>query len=383
MHPIIIIGSGLAGYTLAREFRKLDKNTSVTLITTDDGASYSKPMLSNALSKKKDASSLVIASAEKMAKDLNLSLLANTKVKKIDSGTNSLETDQDTHNYSKLVFAVGAKPIIVPTAGNASDDILSINNLADYDTFRKKLVNKKHIAILGPGLIGCEFANDLANSNYKVSVVGPDKLPLANILPERISHALKNALTDIGVNWHLETLAKEINRTDSGFDLIFDNGTTINADLVLSAVGLKPDTTLATAAGIAVNRGIVVNRELRTSEQNIFALGDCMEIDGLVLPFVMPIMHCARALASTLAGEQKSVTFPAMPIVVKTPAYNVVACPPHQKHNGQWELHLQTDNSGVKACYYDSRKSLLGFALSGWKTAEKELLAENLPGYLD
>ncbi len=383
MHPIIIIGSGLAGYTLAREFRKLDKETAVTLITADDGTSYSKPMLSNALSNQKNAASLAMANAEKMANDLRLKILTNTSVIKINPEINTIKTDQGNLEYSQLVFATGARPIKIPFAGNGARDILSINNLDDYRIFREKLANIKRVAILGPGLIGCEFANDLIGSGYEVSVIGPDKFPLQQMLPMEAGRALQNALTKLGVDWHLETLTNDISSDGSAYTLTFEGGKSITVDLVLSAVGLKPDTKLAAATDITVNRGIVVNRYLQTSVQNIFALGDCMEVEELVLPFVMPIMFCARALASTLAGTQVQVSFPAMPVVVKTPSHPIISCPPHPRHEDQWQLTIDADKKGVKACYYDKQKLLLGFTLTGDKISEKQSLTKLLPSYLD
>lgn len=383
MHPIIIIGTGMAAYTLAREFRKLDKQTPLKLITADDGNSYSKPMLSNAFLRKKDASSLVLASAEKMASDLNLTILTHTTVTKIIASENILETNKENQQYSHLVFATGANPIKIPMAGDAANEILSINNLSDYSNFRKVINNKKHIAILGPGLIGCEFANDLSNAGYDVTVIGPGKLPLENLIPEETGLALKDSLSKLGVKWKLESLAKEVSKNKNNYTLKFEDGSTLNADVVLSAVGLRPATTLAEAAELKINRGIVVNRNLQCSVKNIYAIGDCMEIDEMVFPFIMPIMHCARALAATLTGETTPVNFPAMPVTVKTPAYDLITCPPHPKLKGDWKLDVQSDNNGIKSCYYDKKDSLLGFTLSGEKTSEKQALVKNLPGYLD
>ncbi len=162
MHPIIIIGSGFAGYTLAREFRKLDSTSSLIIITSDDGRSYPKPMLSNALSKGKTAEQLALSSSEAMAKTLNLTIINNSIVSDIDPQQQTVTiTDAAPLHYKQLILALGATPIRNVLEGNATNNVLPINNLSDYTKFREQLINANHVAIIGPGLIGCEFANDL------------------------------------------------------------------------------------------------------------------------------------------------------------------------------------------------------------------------------
>jgi rubredoxin-NAD+ reductase len=159
-----------------------------------------------------------------------------------------------------------------------------------------------------------------------------------------------------------------------------DNGQEIIADVVLSAVGLKPRTELARKAGLKINRGIAVDRMLATSAPDVYALGDCAEVEGLVLPFVMPIMHAARALAATLAGKPTAVAYPAMPVLVKTPACPTIISPPASGAAGQWQIEQTSDS--VKSLFVDASGKLLGFALNGAATAERAKLAPQLPPVL-
>ena len=157
---------------------------------------------------------------------------------------------------------------------------------------------------------------------------------------------------------------------------MLDNQQVLDVDVVLSAIGLRGNNDLAQAAGLRLNRSIVVDRLLRTSDPNVYALGDCAEVDGLVLPFVMPLMQQARALAATLCGEQTAVSYPAMPVLVKTTSYPVVVSPPPFNAQGEWEE--QVLEGGVKALY-KSDDALLGFALTGSAVSEKQALAKLLP----
>ena len=155
----------------------------------------------------------------------------------------------------------------------------------------------------GAGLIGSEFANDLAVGGNHAEVVDIATQPLGRLLPPQGSDMVRDKLQALGVVWHFGTGTKSVDRNGSELKVTLENGTVINADIVLSAVGLKPRVALAQAAGLKVNRGIVVNRQLQTSAPDIYTLGDCMEIEGLVMPFVMPIMHAARALGATPGGS--------------------------------------------------------------------------------
>jgi rubredoxin-NAD+ reductase len=163
--------------------------------------------------------------------------------------------------------------------------------------------------------------------------------------------------------------------------LQLSDGTALAADAVLSAIGLQPDLDLARKAGLANRRGIVVDRYLETSAPDVFALGDCAEVEGLVLPFVMPIMQAARALARTLAGTRTAVSYPAMPVVVKTPAHAVVVSPPRPGDEGHWEVAV-TDQ-GARAVYRDVQGRAVGFALTGAAVAEKQALTKEMPPWLD
>ena len=375
MQPIIIIGTGLAGYTLAKEIRKEDKTTPIQLITADNGDFYSKPMLSNALSKNQSIEKLTMIPAAVIAGQQQIQVTHNTRVTAIDTASKTVITDNGNYIYSQLVLATGAQPIRIPVAGDAAEDIISVNSLDDYAVFRNRLEGKKQVAILGAGLIGCEFANDLAASGYQVKVIDLADRPLGRLLPELAAENLKQAMSCLNIEWFLGHSLKAVDKTATGYRLTLDDDSTLESELVLSAIGLRANTTLAAEAGIKVNRGIVVDEYLQTSEENVYALGDCAEINGNVMPYVMPIMLGARALANTLTGCKSEVIYPAMPVAVKTPAQPVVVCPPPMNHQGQWQEEVI--GSGIKACCYENNR-LIGFALTGDAVSEKQQLAKQI-----
>jgi rubredoxin-NAD+ reductase len=377
---IVIIGSGLAGYTVIRELRKLDKTVPITLITREPGYFYSKPMLSTALASKKTAEQLVSTNAEGMAAQLGLTILGNADVSAIDTSAQTIETSKGKIAYGKLVLGLGADQIRLPLQGNAANEVITVNDLEEYARFRKTIEGKKRIAILGAGLIGCEFANDLTLGSYEVDVIDLAPQALGRLLPEVAAQALQEKLSEAGVRWHFATTVQSIDRHGDSLSITLANGSTITSDVFLSAVGLRPRLDLAKAAGIATDSGITVNRQLETSAKNVFAIGDCAEIDGLVLPYVMPIMQAARALAPNLLGQETALAYPAMPVMVKTPALATIVSPPAKGAAGSWKI--DTVEGGLEARFESSDGKLLGFALLGSATAQRGALTKELPAIL-
>jgi rubredoxin-NAD+ reductase len=376
MQAIVIVGSGLAGYTLLKEIRKRDTVTPVTLVTADDGAFYSKPNLSNALAAGKTAAVLAGASAEKMAADLNARVLAHTRVTAIDTQGRRIRTEHGELDYGKLVLALGADPFPHGLAGSGAAGVLAVNDLADYAAFRSAIDGKKRIAVLGGGLIGCEFANDLVHAGFAVDVVHLGGWPLERLLPVEAGQRLADSLAALGVRWHFGRSGKSVEQTANGYRLELDNGETIEADAVLSAIGLRPRTRLAQAAGIPVGRGIQTNGLLETGAANVYAMGDCAEVEGLNLPYVQPLMVQARALAATLAGTPTAVVYPAMPVMVKTPAHPVAVLPPRIGAAGSWKV--ECGEAGICALHLDDNGRLQGFALTGSETGRRNALAKEM-----
>jgi rubredoxin-NAD+ reductase len=378
---VVVVGSGLAGYAVAREFRRLDKTTPLVVLSRDHAGFYSKPMLSNALAGNKTPAALVMKPADKMAAELGATVRAQAVVSRIDTLQRSVElAGGERIAYRDLVLALGADPIRLPLQGDAADDVVSVNDLVDYGRFAERLAGVKRVAILGAGLIGCEFANDLLSRGIAPVVIDLADRPLSRLLPPPASAMLRRRLEAAGVEFRFDVAAGRVDRDAAGLAVLLSDGTTLHADLVLSAIGLKPRTALAASAGLAVNRGIVTDRFLRTSAPNVHAVGDCAEVVGHTLPYVLPLMAQGRALAATLSGKPTAVVYPAMPVVVKTPACPTVVCPPPPGAAGDWVCELADD--GCETRFHSQDGVLLGFAVLGAATANKQSLAARVGGLL-
>ncbi|MHA3055000.1 FAD-dependent oxidoreductase [Acinetobacter sp. ANC 4633] len=378
MQPIVIVGSGMAGYTLAREYRKLNKEQELIMICADDAASYAKPTLSNALAGNKQPAQIALADATKMAEQLNMRIETHAWVNHIDAEQHQLSYVQNQQtvelNYSKLILAVGANPIRLAIAGDGSDDIHVVNSLTDYRTFREQLDQKqdKRIAILGAGLIGCEFANDLQHAGYQTTVIDLAPQPLGRLLPQYVAEEFQKKLHESGIKFILGTTVEKISKVKQHYVVTLENGHSLAADLVLCAVGLQPNIDIAKHAKIETSRGILTNSLMETNQPDIYAVGDCAEVNGLLLPYVMPIMQQARALAKTLVGQHTHVHYPAMPVAVKTPAAPLTVLPVPHNVDVNWETEHFEDGMLSKAV--DSEGTIRGFVLLG-ATAAKQRLA--------
>lgn len=378
MSQLVIVGTGLAGYTVAREFRKLDTTNAITLITADEGAFYSKPMLSNAFAQNKTPTTLVNIAVNQMARQLDATILSETTVTEIDRERRLVKCGDKHIPFDSLVLATGAHAIPLPVGGSGAQDVFSVNSLSDYAVFRDALTDVKNVVLIGGGLIGCEFANDLCRGGFRVTLVHLGATLLDNLVPAAVGEGLQRKLEQVGVDIITGTTVGSVDKTAANeYVLTLNDGRELSAQRVMSAIGLVPAIELARTAGIDCVRGVVTNQFLETSDPEIYAVGDCAQLNNLWLPYVMPIMHQARSLAKTLSTEKTAVTYPVMPVVVKTPAFPVTVVPPTTQ-TGEWQI--SSDENGVRAIFQDENSHLRGFALGGDFNSEKSTLIKQLVG---
>jgi len=382
MNPIVILGSGLAGYTTAREFRKHDSETPLVIVTADDGTSYSKPMLSNAFARSKTPADLAMASAAEMAEQLDADVRTHTRMTALDPEDRRVMLDDGSViDAQAIVLGIGADQADPGLAGDAADEVFAVNDLTHYARVRAALADAERVVLIGGGLIGCEFAHDWRKAGYGVSVIEPCDYPMGTILPPLAGTHLRDALVGQGIDFFAHRAGQAVERAPNGYLVRDSEGETHAADVVVRAIGLRPRTALARRAGLSTRRGIVTDRYLATSAPGIYALGDCAEIAGVVLPFVMPINHCARALGQTLAGEPTQVEYPVMPVIAKTPSCPVQHYAPPGTQPGQWSQ--EELEGGTRSLLYDGQQRLRGFCLTGTAVREKGHWSEQVPPVFD
>jgi rubredoxin-NAD+ reductase len=363
---IVIIGAGYAGWTLAEKIKAENPQAEISLITACDGAVYPKPALSMALSQGRDADSLVEFSAQQKAQELGISVKTRTKVMSVNRARKSLMTTTGKIEYSKLVLAMGATPIKPNVTGDAVSEVMTINDLTSYKKFRKALEGKQHVSIIGGGLIAVELAEDLASQDFKVNLLVRGGQLMRSILPGLVAEKLSASMVKHNIQIQYETLVEQVDKTETGYRLTYDDGSSQETDLVIAAIGLKPNIDLAKKAGLDTAQGILVNEHLQTSDADVYAIGDCVEYQGEIQAYLEPIRRQAQTIAEHIAGNETS-SFELKPALIKTktPSLSIITCPPLKKDaTGGW-TNLQTHSGKGLEVSYVVENQTKGFALSG------------------
>ncbi|MGO2509322.1 MAG: NADH:flavorubredoxin reductase NorW [Vibrio hibernica] len=365
-NPIMIIGSGFAAYQLVKTLRRTDSDTPIMVITADDGHDYNKPDLSHVFSKKQDADALIRQTAEVFAQENGVTILTHTRIASIDSQAQTVTCENgEVMAYAKLVLATGASAFVPPMAGSAVEQIVTLNSRVEFQAAHQQLSQSEHVLIIGAGLIGTELAMDLASSGKTVSLVDPCDSVMATLLPDAVSAPLQKQLRKRGVKLHLNNSVQSLEQSEFGIDVTLNSGDQFLVDSVISAAGLKPNVQLAQQVGLEVGKGIVVNRQLQTSQPNIYAIGDCAQIENKVLSYLQPTLLSANVLAKALLNghvENADLKLASMLVKVKTPDLPIQL----SGHTGEsvyrWSVEL--DGEGITAKAFNVDDALVGFVVT-------------------
>ncbi len=361
---VLIIGSGYAGWQAAEAIRKESSDAVITMLTADDGVVYPKPSLSMALSQHRKPQDLEEATANEKAAELDIGIKTKTKVMSINTKRQKVMTTTGSFTYKKLIIATGARALTPRVEGDAAHEMITINDLGAYKKFYDKLQDKKEITLIGGGLIATELAEDLSSFGVNVRMIVRGAHLMSQIMPEAISSNLEEKLRARGVDIIFNSEVKSINTDDNGYVLHTDQGEDIKTELVVAAIGLAPNIDLAKKAKLETNLGICINEHCQTSNENVFAIGDCAEIDGVVQAYLEPIRRQVKALASLLYGDGEA-KFDSVPTLIKTktPSLSIMLSPPLHATHGHWETSANIGEN--QRLFYKVDDQVYGFALSG------------------
>ena len=308
-YDVVIVGGGMAGWTLAESLRSLSPTLSMAVVSDCDATRYDKPLLSVALSKKIRLDALAKESGSEAAARLGATLFARTAAIRIDQGRNILRTTRGEIRYRRLVLAYGVKPSL--PKGLRPQHCWRINHLDHYTRFRQAIESQarpQRVLIVGAGLIGTELADDLVCSNHHVTLVDAGAFPLNQLVKDRAQvQPLLSAWEQRPVRFMPHTTVRAVSPTEKGLAVTLEANLereeTMEVDHVLVCVGQQVEDRLARSASLNWVNGIDVDpATLQTSQADIYAMGDCISIKGHSQRFIEPLRRQACTIASQLAG---------------------------------------------------------------------------------
>lgn len=359
-HGILIVGSGFAARQLVKSLRKLDGDVSISLIAADSCDEYNKPELSHVISQHQSAEALTRQTAGSFAEQYRVTVHPNTRITALDSQQKTVSSDERCWHYDKLVLAMGASAIVPPVPGH--QHMLTLNSQQEYRSSETVLLEAQQVLILGGGLIGCELAMDMCRAGKRVTLVDKACSLMSALMPVEASSGLQHRLQQMGVELVFNQQLTAVEQRENGIHVTLSNQRELLVDAVVSAIGLQPNIALAQQANLQVNRGIQVDRSLQTSAQDVYALGDCAEIEGQLMPFLLPIQFSATTLAKNLLGTADTVKFPAMLVKVKTPDLPLHLAGETQRQDLIWSISV--DPQGMIAKGWDQQQQLRAFIVS-------------------
>ncbi|TGQ71268.1 NAD(P)/FAD-dependent oxidoreductase [Mesorhizobium sp. M00.F.Ca.ET.186.01.1.1] len=302
---LVIIGNGMApGRMLEHLLEKAPGRYAVTIFNAEPRVNYDRIMLSPVLSGEKDYEEIIIHGDGWYIKH-GITLYKGHKIVAIDRTAKTVTSDHGvTEPYDKLVIATGSVPFIIPVPGHNLPGVLTYRDLDDVRAMMLAAQSRAKAVVIGGGLLGLEAAAGLNAQGMDVTVLHVMPTLMERQLDPAAGYLLQRAVEERGIKVITKANTQAITGNGKVEQVELADGTIIPATLVVMAVGIRPNAALAKDAGIAVNRGIVVDAGMRSNDPDIYALGECAEVNGMVYGLVAPLYEMARVTASQLAGDE-------------------------------------------------------------------------------
>ena len=306
---LVVIGNGMAGMRTVEELLKLEggQRFRITVFGAEPHVNYNRIMLSSVLAGDKELDDIVINSRE-WYEENNITLITSDAVTRIDRGDKSVTAASGlTVHYDRLLIATGSRPLAPPIPGLGLPGVCAFRDIADVDKMLTAARTHKRAVVIGGGLLGLEAAWGLKQRGMSVALVHLMPTLMERQLDAAAGQMLQRDLDRRGIAFFTDGQTEEITGTDHAEGVQLADGRFVPADLVVLAIGIRPNIDLAKVAQLEVNRGIVVTDDMRTSDPDIFAVGECVEHRGNVFGLVAPIWDQARVCAARLAGDEEAL----------------------------------------------------------------------------
>lgn len=302
---LVVIGNGMSGLRTIEDLLELTKEKyDITVYGEEPHVNYNRIMLSYILSGEKSFEDTIINHTS-WYEENSITLNKGDKIISIDKVNKTIKSQSGkVESYDKLLIATGSLPFIPKTTGSDLKNVIAFRNKADVDTILETINKEKTAVVVGGGLLGLEAAYGIAMHGIKTILVHRSGSILSQQLDSTGGKLLQKNLEKYGIEFKLSTTISEILGNDIVERVEFNDGTSVESNLVIFATGIIPNTALAKEADLTVNKGIVVDDFLTTSDESIFAIGECVEHAGNTYGLVAPLYEQAKVLAKKLASKQ-------------------------------------------------------------------------------
>ncbi len=304
MERLVVIGNGMAGVACVEQVLRHSPPFHVTIFGDETHVNYNRIQLSSILAGEKDADEIVLNGLD-WYRDNSIDLRLGIRITSVDPVAHTITGDDGSVTlYDKLLLATGSSPLIPPISGSNKDGVFCFRNLDDTRALLERVQPGLKTIVIGGGLLGLEAARGLQLQGADVTVVHLMDTLMERQLDFTGGQYLKRKIEELGVGVLLSRNTSAILGNGRVEGIAFQNGETLEAELVVIAAGIRPNIALGKAAGLAVNRGIVVNDHMETSDPSIFAVGECVEHNGVVYGLLAPLYEQGKVLAGSITGNR-------------------------------------------------------------------------------
>ncbi|ASA21268.1 nitrite reductase large subunit NirB [Paenibacillus donghaensis] len=364
---LVLVGNGMAGVWAVEHLLKLAPDSyDITIFGAEPHPNYNRIMLSSVLAGGVDMDEIVINSLE-WYKSNHITLYTGHTVTAIDSVNRTVFSDKGVEaRYDELILATGSNPFMLPLPGADKEGVIAFRDIKDCQIMQKTAKTYKKALVIGGGLLGLEAARGLLHLGMDVSVVHIQEYIMERQLDEPASIMLRKELENQGMKFLLKKQSEAILGKKRVKGLLFADGSFAEADLIVMAVGIKPNIELARNSGMEVNRGIVVNDYMETSIPGISAVGECAEHRGIAYGLVAPLYEQGAVLAKRLAGlETEGYAGSVTSTKLKVSGVDVFSAGQFMEPEGTRAMRYQDEVDGVYKKLVIQDDKLIGAVLFG------------------
>ena len=359
----LIVGNGIAGLSAAKEIRKNDTKGSILMVTKESYLTYWRMKLSELLPKtiKKDG---LLINNESWYKENNIEVLLNKSVTKINSEEKDVILDDNSAiSYDKLLIATGSSPFIPFIKGNEKLGVFALKTLDDLREIQDYLKNCGTVSVIGGGLLGIEAAWSLSHVVKKVNIIEFAPYLLHKQLDKEISHKLADRIMGEGINLFLSQETEEVIGDERVTGIRLKSKDLINTNAILISAGVRPNLELVKDTNIKYNRGIVIDQQLRTNVDDIYAAGDVAEVDGNIIGLWTVGLEQGKIAGANMSGQNILFTKPKLSTTLKIKDIQVFSAGDIFNYDRIYEY--RDDDKDIHHKIYTKDKKIVGVILYG------------------